>query len=253
MKQVFILIALGCLAVPVFGQEIDLGLGGDASSLLNIPAPRGTTPARGNTAGARGTAPARGGPTNAAPVDRLVRLRELLTQNGSPLSGEQETGLNSLITTEIPVMRQALQKRVAELQQSKGPSAPPGAMPSMEELTPEIVRLNDQLLAKISESTVLHDDQRRVMRKLYKDQVKSRGGFDAIKLTMDDAGVPFSPEQLSQIQPLFDSQNEAKLQLAKDAQGQPPDPSKLDQLQRDTLSKVLKLLTPPQRAALLAK
>jgi len=237
----------------VFGQEIDLGLGGDASSLLNIPAPRGTTPARGNTAGARGTAPARGGPTNAAPVDRLVRLRELLMQNGSPLSGEQETGLNSLITTEIPVMRQALQKRVAELQQSKGTSAPPGAMPSMEELTPEIVRLNDQLLAKISESTVLNDDQRRVMRKLYKDQVKLRGGFDAIKLTMDDAGVPFSPEQLSQIQPLFDAQNEAKLQLAKDAQGQPPDPSKLDQLQRDTLSKVLRLLTPPQRAALLAK
>jgi hypothetical protein len=36
----------------------------------------------------------------------------------------------------------------------------------------------------------------------------------------------------------------------KDAQGT-PDKAKLDQLQRDTLSKVLKLLTPAQRAALL--
>jgi hypothetical protein len=253
MKHVLILLALVCIAAPVFAQDIDLGLGGDASSLLNIPAPRGTTPARGNAAGARGTAPARGGTGNAAPVDRLVRLRELLTQSNTPLSKEQEAGLDALLTTEIPAMRQALQKRVAELQQAKGPTATPAAMPSLEELTPEIVRLNDQLLGKMSESQVLSDDQRRVIRKLYKDQVKSRGGFDAIKLTMDDAGVPFSTEQVSQIQPLFDQQNQAKVQIAKDAQGQPPDQAKLDQLQRDTLAKVFRLLTPAQRAALVAK
>src|SRR5262252_9296241 len=106
MKHVLILLALVCIAAPVFAQDIDLGLGGDASSLLNIPAPRGTTPARGNAAGARGTAPARGGTGNTAPVDRLVRLRELLTQSNLPLSKEQEVGLNTLLTTEIPAMRQ---------------------------------------------------------------------------------------------------------------------------------------------------
>ena len=112
---------------------------------------------------------------------------------------------------------------------------------------------NDQLLGKISESMVLGEDQRRLIKKLYKEQVKSRGGFDAIKLTMADAGAPFSPEQVAQIQPLFDQQNEAKLQLTKQSQGQPPDKAKMDQIQRDTLSKVLKLLTAPQRAALVAK
>ena len=61
-----------------------------------------------------------------------------------------------------------------------------------------------------------------------------------------------TPEQIAQIQPLFDQQNQAKLQLLKETQGT-PDKSKLDQLQRETLSKVLRLLNPAQRTALLAK
>jgi hypothetical protein len=187
-------------------------------------------------------------------VDRLVRLREVLAQSNVPLSPEQETGLNALMNTEVLAMRQALQKRVLELQKAKDPAAAPGtSLPSMEELTPDIVRLNDQLLGKISDAPALSDDQRRVIKKMYKDQVKSRGGFDAIKLTMEDAGAPFSPEQTAQIQPLFDQQNEARVQLIKESQGQPPDKAKLDQLQRETLAKVLRLLSAPQRAALLAK
>jgi len=262
MKRLLLIIAIACFATPALAQDIDLGLGGDVSSLLNIPAPRGNTPARG-AAPARGGAPGRGVAPNAPPVDRLVRIRELLAQANAPLSKEQETGLNALLTTEIPAMRQALQKRVFDMQKANGPvpsspdgqrgAAPPANLPSMEELTPEIVRLNDQLLGKISDSMVLGEDQRRLIKKLYKEQVKSRGGFDAIKLTMDDAGAPFSPEQVAQIQPLFDQQNEAKLQLTKESQGQPPDKAKMDQIQRDTLSKVLKLLTAPQRAALVAK
>ena len=253
MKQFLLTIVIASVATPLFAQDIDLGLGGDVSGLLNIAAPRGNQPARGN-ANARGTTNARGGATSTPPVDRLVRLRELLTQSNLPLSPEQETGLNALMNTEVPAMRQALQKRVLELQKAKDPAAAPGtSLPSMEELTPDIVRLNDQLLGKISDAPALSDDQRRVIKKMYKDQVKSRGGFDAIRLTMEDAGAPFSPEQTAQIQPLFDQQNEARVQLIKESQGQPPDKAKLDQLQRETLAKVLRLLTAPQRAALLAK
>jgi hypothetical protein len=115
----------------------------------------------------------------------------------------------------------------------------------MDELAPEIIRLNDQLLGKIAEASVLTPDQQAHLKKMYKDQVKSRGGFDAIKLTLEDAGAPFSPEQLAQIQPFFDEQNRARIQLIKESAGQPPDKAKLDQLQRDTLSKVLKVLTAP--------
>ncbi len=248
MKRLLFTIAFTCLASRVFAQDIDLGLGGDVSSLLNIAAPRGNQPARGN-ANARGNAPARATP---AAVDRLVRLRELLAQSNMPLSQEQQTALTALVNNEIPVMRQTLQKRVADLQKAKGPDVA-GNLPSMEELTPEIVRLNDQLLGKIADVPALNDGQRQLLKKMYKDQVKSRGGFDAIKLTMDDAGVAFSSEQTVQIQALFDQQNEARLELIKKSQDQSPDKTNMDQLQRETLSKVLKLLSAQQRAALLAK
>ncbi len=218
------LIVWAALASPGFAQEVDLGLGGDASSLLNLPAPRGNTPARGAAPAARGGANA-----NAAPVDRLVRLRELFANANIPLSKEQETGLGNFLNAEIPAMRRALQARIA--------AAGPGKMPSMDELAPEIIRLNDQLLGKMSGAPGLAPEQQALVKKLYKDQVKSRGGLDAIKLTLEDAGAPFSPEQLAEIQPLFDEQKQARL----------------DQLPRETLAKILKVLTPAQRTALLAK
>src|SRR5262249_11866863 len=99
MKRVMLAIACVIVASPLFAQEIDLGLGGDASSLLNLPAPRGNTPAR-------GASPARGGP----PVDRLVRLRELLGGANLPLAKEQEAALNSFLNAEIPAMRRTLQE-----------------------------------------------------------------------------------------------------------------------------------------------
>ena len=159
-------------------------------------------------------------------------------------------------------MRQTLQKRILDMQRARGAApaasrqrgAPPNlTLPSMDELAPEIIRLNDQLLGKIAAAPVLTSEQQVFVKKLYKDQVKSRGGLDAIKLTLEDAGAPFSSEQIAEIQPLFDQQEQARLQLIKESQGQPVDKAKTDQLQRDTLGKVLKVLTAPQRTALLAK
>ena len=246
MNRVVLTAALVLLGVPAFAQEIDLGLGGDASSLLNIPVPtgRGTAP-RGAppAAGARGTPP-RGAPPSAAPVDRLVRLRELLANANIPLAPQQETGLNAMVNGEIPRMRQSLQAKIADIQRGRGEAATPGPpaanLPGMEELAPEIIKLNDQLLGKIAGAPLLTPQQQALIKKLHRDQVKSRGGFQAIKLTMEDAGAPFSAEQIAQIQPLFEEQAQIR------------DQSKRDQIQRENLAKILKLLSPPQRAALLA-
>jgi hypothetical protein len=259
MTRVILVIAISFLASPMFAQEIDLGLGGDVSGLLNIPAPRGNTPARGAAPAGRGSpAPTRGAVPNTPPIDRLMRLREILAGANTPLSKEQETALTALVNSEIPVMRETLQKRILEIQRAGGAAPAPAAtgagnLPSMDELAPEIIRLNDQLLGKIAAAPVLSPEQQTLLKKLYKDQVKSRGGFDAIKLTLEDAGAPFSGDQSAQIQPLFDEQNQARIQLIKESQGQPPDKAKLDQLQRETLAKVLKFLTAPQRAALLTR
>jgi hypothetical protein len=243
MKRLFCLVAFLLAACPLFAQDVDLGLGGDASSLLNIPAPRGNTPARGAAPGARGSTTA-----NQPTVDRLARLRELLASANLPLTKEQETTLTAFLTAEIPNMRRTLQARITELQKGHEP----GASPGMDELAPEIIRLNDELLGRMASISALGPEQQVFLKKLYKDQVKSRGGLDAIKLTLEDAGAPFTAEQIAQIQPLFDQQNQAKLQLLKESQGT-PDKSKLDQLQRETLAKVLRLLNPAQRTALLAK
>ncbi len=121
-----------------------------------------------------------------------------------------------------------------------------------EDIAPEIIRLNDQLLGKIAAATMLTPPQQALIKKIFKDQIKSHGGFEAIKMTMDDAGASFTPEQVAQIQPLYDEKERAKIQLAKDAAGQPVEKAKLDQLDRETNLKVLKLLSPPQRTALLA-
>ena len=220
MKRILPVVFCFFVAIPVMAQDVDLGLGGDVSSLLNLPAPRGATNARGD---ARGRAAA-------APSDRLVRLRELLAGANMPLTKDQETALNALLNRELPEMRRALQARIADFQKTAPPGTPAN-LPSMEELTPEIIRLNDQLLGKMASITELKPEQQGFLNKLYKDQVKSRGGFDAIKLTLEDAGAPFSPEQIAEIQPLFNGKTD----------------------RQQTLAKVLRLLTPPQRAALLAK
>jgi hypothetical protein len=248
MKRAMLAIACVIVASPIFAQEVDLGLGGDASSLLNLPAPRGNTPARG-TSPVRGDGTSRG--AGAPAVDRLVRLRELFVGANVPLAKEQEAALNSFLNAEIPAMRRTLQERIAELEKTRGSGASPRNLPSMDELAPEIIRLNDQLLGKIAAAPGLNPQQQAFVKKLYQDQVKSRGGFDAIKLTLEIAGVPLSAEQIVQIQPLLDEQNQAKLQLLKESRS--PDKMKIDQLQRQTLAKVIKLLTATQRSALVAK
>src|SRR5690349_23270425 len=102
MKLFLSSIIVGLIALPAFAQEIDLGLGGDVSGLLNLPAPRGNTPARGTAPAGRGTAaPARGTAPNTPPIDRLMRLREILARANTPLSKEQETRLTALVNGEI--------------------------------------------------------------------------------------------------------------------------------------------------------
>src|SRR5690242_12024574 len=113
--RIVLILVMTLTTTALAAQDIgDVGgfLGADVNSLLNIPAPRGDSPAaRGGAA--RGTPPnARG--AVAPPVDRLAGLRTLLMNANVPLSAQQEVALNTLLNAEIPLMRQALQARVTE-------------------------------------------------------------------------------------------------------------------------------------------
>jgi hypothetical protein len=266
MRQIFSAIVLALLASPLVAQDLgDVGgfLGGDVSGLLNIAAPRGDAAGNRGAAPARGAAPGRAAQP-AASVDRLARLRESLAAAGLPLSGQQETALNTLLDTEVPALRKTLQARVLELQKTRAAAAPastpqPATVPAPgtttnqvnpDELVPELTRLNDQLVGKLAASPALNPPQQAFLKKALRDQIMARKGFDALNLTMEEAKAPFTPEQSIQIQALYTEESRARSQLA--VPGQPADPAKLSQLERETLTKVLRLLNPAQRTALAA-
>ena len=110
--------------------------------------------------------------------------------------------------------------------------------------------MNDALFTKIASSPALNSTQQSVLTKMARTQIRARGGFDALRVAMEDAGSPFTEEQLPKVQALFEDQKNARADLAKESQGT-PDPAKLKQLERDTLTKVVGLLIPAQRTACL--
>jgi hypothetical protein len=121
----------------------------------------------------------------------------------------------------------------------------------LDALEVEMRQMNDGLFTKIASSSALTPAQQSVLTKMARAQIRSRGGFDALRIAMEDAGTPFTEEQLPRVQALFEDQKTARAALAKESQGT-PDPAKLKQLERDTLTKVVGLLVPAQRTALLA-
>jgi hypothetical protein len=112
-------------------------------------------------------------------------------------------------------------------------------------------QLNDALFTKVSSAPALNPTQQSVLTKMSRAQIRARGGFDALRVAMEDAGTPFTEEQQPKVQALFEDQKTARANLAKASEGT-PDPAALKQLERETLTKVVGLLVPAQRTALLA-
>jgi hypothetical protein len=268
MKRLLGFMAFFFVAIAAQAQDVDFGAFADPGSLLGptAPAARGATPPRGAV------------PAPAAP-DRFVRLRDALAKTDAPLTKEQETELNKLLDAEIPAMRRTLQTHGQQMIAARGaiptsaaPPPPPvaaqnpalaaviaarGAAPSsrvpaevLDALEVEARQLNDVLFTKLASSPTLNPAQQSVLTKMARAQIRSRGGYEALRITMEDAAAPFTQEQIPKVQALFEEQKAARSALAKESQGT-PDPAALKQLDRETLTKVLGLLTATQRTALL--
>jgi len=297
--------AIAMMAGTALAQDVDFGAFSDAGALLTpvAPAVRGATP------------PARAAGPAVPPPDRLLKLRDALAKAEAPMTKEQETALNALMDTEIPLMRRTLQTHGQQMLAARQPAAPPagvpgaapgaaptppapaatapappapprgavptgapngapnappnaallaaalaarGAPPSsrvpaevLDALEVEMRQMNDALFTKIAAAPALTPAQQAILNKMSRAQVRSRGGFDALRISMEDAGVPFTAEQLPQVQALFEEQKNARAALAKESQGT-PDAAKLKQLESGTLTKVVGLLVPAQRTALIA-
>ena len=112
----------------------------------------------------------------------------------------------------------------------------------------ELKRMNDDLMSKIN--AVLKPDQQTAFKKFQNDEIKKGGGFAALKVVMEEAGAPLTAEQEPQIQGLYTEDAKLRAQLFREAQGR-PDPGQLADLEKATMAKVARLLTPAQRKALL--
>ena len=113
----------------------------------------------------------------------------------------------------------------------------------------EMRQMNDELFGKIASSPALDAKQQDVLTRMSRAQIRSRGGYDALRISMEDAGTPFTEEQLPKVKALFEDQKKTRENLVRESQGT-PDPAKLKALELETLTKVVGLLVPAQRTAL---
>ena len=87
----------------------------------------------------------------------------------------------------------------------------------LDALEVEMRQMNDALFTKVASSPALSSSQQSVLTKMARGQIRARGGFDALRIAMEDAGSPFTDEQLPKVQALFEDQKNARADLAKES------------------------------------
>jgi len=195
-------------------------------------------------------------------VDPMDQVRTFLGKANIKLSGDQEKVLKPQVDAALKEAQEATEQLApqagarGERGQRGGAAGAgggqrrggPGGFAPNNALTAELRRINDDLVTKIN--SVLKPDQQAAFKKFRNDEIRKSGGFPALKLVMEEAGAAFTPEQEQQIQELYAEDARQRGQLMRESQGR-PDPAKLDDLEKGTLTKVARLLNPAQRKALL--
>ena len=292
MNRALTLLALLLLcSVAAYAQDVDFGAFGDPGSLLTpvAPAARGTAPTRGAATPAPPPdrlVRLRDALTKAeVPLTReqetelnklldteIPAMRRTLQTHGQQLMAERQANAPPAAATPAAPPAAATPPSPAA---APAPQTPPaagtpnaallaaalaarGAPPSsrvpaevLDALEVEMRQMNDALFGKVASSPALNTTQQSVLTKMARTQIRSRGGFDALRITLEDANAPLTEEQVPKVKAVFEEQKMARAAFVKQSQGT-PDPATLKQLERDALTKVVGLLVPAQRTALLA-
>jgi hypothetical protein len=191
----------------------------------------------------------------------MDQVRTFLAKANVKLSGDQEKALKPEVEAALKQAQEATERLApqagarGERGQRGGAGAAGGGqrrggggVAPNTALTAELKRINDDLVTKIN--AALKPDQQAAFKKFRNDEIRKAGGFPALKLVMEEAGAAFTPEQEQQIQELYAEDARQRGQLMRASEGR-PDPAKLDELEKGTLTKVARLLNPAQRKALL--
>src|SRR5262245_33564774 len=109
--------------------------------------------------------------------DPIQQLKRFFGQAKLPLSSAQEKKLNALVDDQIKALQAAGQNEEA------------------------IRQANQDFTRKSNE--IFTPDQRGELRRYRTEQIMMRGGFPALKLTLENAQTPFTPDQEKQVQTLY--------------------------------------------------
>jgi hypothetical protein len=184
-------------------------------------------------------------------VNPMDQVKTFLAKANVTLTSEQEKALRPSVEAALKQLRDIsdrLGARRGGRGERKGGGGAGLAALANGPAAEEIRKTNDDLMGKITE--VLKPDQQAAFKKFQNDEIKKAGGFGALKIVMEEAGAPLTAEQEPQIQGFYNDDAQQRAQLLRDSQGH-PDPAKLADLQKATMAKVVKVLTPAQRKALL--
>ena len=185
-------------------------------------------------------------------VNPMEQVKAFLAKASIMLNSDQERTLRPAVEAAIKQL-QDISDRFAARGERRGERRGRGDTAGIAALAngpaaQELKRMNDDLMAKIN--SVLKPDQQAAFKKFQNDEIKKGGGFAALKVVMEEAGAPLTAEQEPQIQGLYSEDAKQRGQLFREAQGR-PDPAKVADLEKATMAKVARLLTPAQRKALL--
>ena len=157
--------------------------------------------------------------------DPVQQLKRFFNEANLPLTSQQERRLKSIVDAQIKALQAAGQNEDAVRQANR-------------EYT-------------IKSNEVFTTEQRAELRRYRTEQIMMRGGFPALRLTLENAQTPLTSEQEKQAQTVYVDFNRQVAQLARGSNGI-PDRADLDRLESEALGRVVRLLTPEQRRALAA-
>jgi len=236
MKKTFWLFIALLVAIPAFAQDDGGGGGG------------GTLAGGGNQVFTRIDA-----------VNPMEPVKAFLQSKvGITLSADQEKTLRPQVEASFQQIRDlaaSVTQRGAQAQEGgrrggRGRAADPNSLAALQSgpTAEQLKKINDDLMVKITSG--LTPDQQAAFKKYLNGEIKKAGGFGALKVTMEEAGAPLTAEQEPQIQGFYNDDAQERAQLMRESQGK-PDSAKLAEIDRATMSKVVKVLTAAQRKALL--
>lgn len=182
-------------------------------------------------------------------VNPIDQIKNFLAKAHITLSGDQERALKPAAEAAFKQMQETTERIAAQSGGGRGGGGERrGRGAANNPLTAELRQINDDLVSKIS--AVLKPDQQVALKKFQSDEIKKAGGFAALKLVMEEAGASLTSEQEQQIQTFYADEAQQRIQLARESQGR-PDPAKAADLEKITMARIVKLLNPAQRKALL--